>query len=247
MFCFFAGRIKMEDSWRISRWKKDRSYFSPAKKSTIEDSYRQETLDLSVTPKTTEVSSASVLEVLHQAIESHDVNTLAEILISTNVPINMNEVLPQCSMTLLHLSVGLSDNNPQIVEALLDRGGDPNNTNIEEGLSPLQLSAIYDYDEVMKRLMDYGGDPKVKSGDGQNCYHFVLQNVEEMKENCFRYLFAKSRDFRKSMAIGLTQSALNSFSNNRKQIMHDSGSDGDGFFSCESEHSSRAEEYQSEL
>lgn len=221
----------MNDSFNFGRRRRDySSFFSPSKtNSSLPREYNEST------PTSSRTGSVD-LESIIDAIESRDADTFAEVLLRGR-HIDVNQVIPALHMTLLHFSVGNSNNQPEIVEALLRRGGDPNNVNIDEKQSPLHLSAWFDYDRVMKVLVDYGGDLKVLNGDGEMCFDIVRRNVEEeLMENCFKYLFPISKAFRKSIGTSLVSASQQGRSINHSQkqaALHDSGSD--GFYSCESQ------------
>jgi len=150
-----------------------------------------------------------------------------------------NRLMPGQNMTFLHFAVGLSDNDPMIVNLLLQRrGANPNNVDIPEKLSPLHLSVIYDYDVILKALIRAGGDPLVKTGEGKTCYDIAQENLEtEMLEKCFLCFYQSCSKFR--MSIKPSDSAAFAL---RKTHSSSLTSLSDGiFFSCESEFDSGVE------
>lgn len=185
----------------IFKRKRISSYFLPddnVKRSTVPQP--QSSISCSAHKNTT-LASSSEFQILKNAIESSDTKKVKNFL--QKHPIDVNKIYDECTVTLIHFSVGVSDNDPEIVKLLLNKGGDPNNTNIEENLTPLHLSALYDFDIVMDVLIKVGGNLEMRSTDGYNCYEIVRQNVEnELQENCFKYLFLRSTNFRRSMGPG---------------------------------------------
>jgi hypothetical protein len=147
--------------------------------------------------------------------------------------IDPNTTLPGLSMPLLHLAVGLSNNCPEIVALLLEKGGNPNNLTTDDKVSPLHLSVIYDYDDILHILSRNGGDPKLLNGDGKNCYDLAKDNVEEeMKERCFLYFYKRSVDFRKS--IKPSDSVVKAWKETHSESLSLSNLS-DGFVTCESD------------
>lgn len=187
------------DESLIFKRKRISSYFLPddnVKRSTVPQP--QSSISCS-SHKNTTLASSSEFQILKDAIERSDTKKVKNFL-QKHPRIDVNKIYDECTLTLLHFAVGVSDNNPEIVTLLLNKGGDPNNTNIEENLTPLHLSALYDFDIVMDVLIKFGGNLEMRSADGYNCYEIVRQNVEnELQENCFKYLFLRSTNFRKSM------------------------------------------------
>lgn len=220
----------MDGSFDFGKRRRDHSsFFSPVKIDKLSRNYCGSTSSFS------SKEDVTIWESIIEAIKSNDVDTLIDVL-QKDSSFDINRVIPGYPMTLLHLSVGFSENETDIVEILVRRGGDPNNLNIEEKLSPLHLSALYDHDRVMSILINYGGDPKLPNGDGETCYDIVKQNVEnELLENCFKYLFARSKEFRKSLGTCLGSSSLKPITITSRKLspLHESGSD--GFYSCESQ------------
>jgi hypothetical protein len=175
---------------------------------------------------------------LVQAIKSHDEEAVANALCLYRGEVDPNKFISQESMSLLHLSVGLSDNCTSIIEKLLREGGNPNNTSVEDHLSPLHLSVIFDHDKVLQLLMRHGGDPMVLTGEGKSCYDIAKENLEdEMKEKCFTFFYRRSISFRKSIkptdSVAMVWKEKNS---NSLTSLSDVA-----FFSCDSEAQSGSE------
>ncbi|CAL8089790.1 unnamed protein product [Orchesella dallaii] len=221
----------MDDSGEFHR-KKISMFFSPAniKAKSPAEANKNNNLRKSIrfSFANNNESRPSSEDKLNEALESFDIDGVKDLL--NREDIDVNKVLPNCSLSYLHLSVGFSENDPDIVEELLRHGGDPNNNkDIEDGLTPMHLSIIYDFDKITSVLMKYGGDPHKVNGDGKSCYQLAIENVTELMENCFGYFFKQSRAFRKSIAVTSHLQPIN-----RKQtFLHDSGSD--GFYSCDSQ------------
>ncbi|CAG7732787.1 unnamed protein product [Allacma fusca] len=116
-----------------------------------------------------------VVEELISNIEQNLASTLQQklVFITLKSPQILNSVIPKYGMSLFHYSVGFSDNKTAVVKVLLDHGGDPNNTECTDKVSPLHLSIIYEFDGVLDFLLKHGGDPFVQDGEGKNCYDLV--------------------------------------------------------------------------
>jgi len=156
------------------------SFFSPARGNSLhvhEDSTtnhnnttnnngnRRKTIRFSIPHNESRSTECPTLnDNLYEALELFDKERVERLLKQGNV--DVNQILPENSLSLLHLSVGFSENYPTIVEVLLRHKGDPNNNkDVENGLSPMHLSVINDFDKVTAILMRYGGDPKKVNSD----------------------------------------------------------------------------------
>ncbi|ODN03024.1 Ankyrin repeat and LEM domain-containing protein 1, partial [Orchesella cincta] len=227
----------MDDAWEFKR-KQVSSFFSPGprakSKSPAEsnnNNLRRKSIRFSFVNNNESMSTSATAgdDDMCDALESFNKERVLEILRRKNIDVNRR--LPNYSLSYLHLAVGFSENDPDIVEELLKHGGDPNNSeDMEDELSPMHVSIMHDFDKITAVLMKYGGDPNKVNGDGKSCYRLAVENVEEVMENCFAYFFRESRDFRKSIAVSHHQYQPSS----RKQtFLHESGSD--GFYTCESQ------------
>lgn len=177
---------------------------------------------------------AGRVSLLYRAIEAGDSSSVSSML-SLYQELDPNSSVPGLSMPLLHLAVGLSDNHPEIVNLLLEKGGDPNNLTTEDKVSPLHLCVIYDYETVLQALIGHGGDPTLTNGDGKSCYDLAKDNVEEeMKERCFLFFYRRSVSFRKSMKP--SDSVVRAWKENHSESLSLSNLSGsDGFVTCESD------------
>lgn len=138
-------------------------------------------------------------------------------------------------MPLLHLAVGLSENSSEIVYVLLEKGGNPNSIASEEKVSPMHLSVMFDYENVLQALIQFGGDPKLVNGDNKSCYDLAKENVEsEMKEKCFLYFYKRCTIFRKS--IKPSDSVARIWRDTHSQSLSlTSTTLSEGFITCESD------------
>jgi len=150
------------------------------------------------------------------ALESTEASILESTLddISSGHPsFRLDLSSPYKDMTMLHIAVGFSENEPSSVEILLMhsicKNKNPNILNwTEERMSPLHLAVVNDYDRVAELLIRYGGDPKVKTGDGKSSFHLCVETMsEELLEKCFSLFCRKYLKFRQSLGglANLTQ------------------------------------------
>ncbi|QOY87327.1 ankyrin repeat domain-containing protein [Paludibaculum fermentans] len=76
------------------------------------------------------------------------------------------------------LQHAIHKNQPQAVDLLLAKGADPN---LAHGkMTPLMMAAGYGYDGIVRSLLKYGADPKVRNSDGKTARDYAKSGVSDI-------------------------------------------------------------------
>lgn len=120
---------------------------------------------------------------LFDAIESNNIEMVKDILnsgINPNIrkgyTIPLNYAIQSASDYRLYDNDYASHNQMiKIIELLLERGADPNFSNIE-GFTPLMHASMVNEKEIVNLLLNNGADPNLKDDDGNTALIYAIES-----------------------------------------------------------------------
>ncbi len=126
---------------------------------------------------------------LFDAIESNNIEMVKDILnsgINPNIrkgyTIPLNYAIQSASDYRLYDNDYASHNQMiKIIELLLERGADPNFSNIE-GFTPLMHASMVNEKEIVNLLLNNGADPNLKDDDGNTALIYAVEGAIEVVE-----------------------------------------------------------------
>ncbi|EFA06702.1 ankyrin repeat and LEM domain-containing protein 1 [Tribolium castaneum] len=120
---------------------------------------------------------------LYDAIEDCDLSSVKTLLSRGADP---NLILPKVRISPLHLIIGNDSVEfaVTVVTLLLQNGGNPNNQ-ADDGLTPIHIAAAWGRYDILKLLLDCGGDPEIRDTNNKTAFHYAL---EEGFVKCYNLL-----------------------------------------------------------